>query len=334
MNAATTAAPAVQALTRIDSHLSLGHQRSLAEDVREGLTQPVKELPSKHLYDARGSDLFDRICSLPEYYPARTEHAILERSATSIAALTKLVELGSGTATKTRVLLDALHATGTLRRYVPIDVAATMVRESVEALVEEYPGLQAHGVIGDFERHLDRLPRPLGTRLLALLGGTLGNLKPNARHRLLRQIATLLDPADQLLLGVDLIKDCAVLEAAYNDQQGVTAEFNRNVLLVVNRELQANFDPDDFAHIAPFDPQQGWIEMRLRAQRHHTVNIQALDMQVRFQRGEDIRTEISAKFTRARLEQELSGAGLKLVNWFTDTDALFALALSRPAAAT
>ena len=319
---------------RIDSHLDAGQERSLAEDVLDGLTRPFKELPPKHFYDARGAELFDRICDLPEYYPTRAERAILEQTATELAALTgavELVELGSGTAAKTRVLLDALQAAGTLKRYVPVDVTESMVRDCAETLTEEYPGLRVHGVIGDFERHLDGVPPSVGPRIVAFLGGTVGNFQPGSRRRFLRSIGRLLGPEDHLLMGTDLVKDPGVLEAAYDDEQGVTAEFNLNVLRVLNRELDADFDPADFDHIALFDTEHEWIEMRLRSRREHTTLVRALDLPVHFDAGEEVRTEISAKFTPERLEGDLSAAGLELVRWFTDPDELFALTLSRVA---
>jgi L-histidine N-alpha-methyltransferase len=326
--------PVAEAAIRIDSHLDGTHERSLAEDVLDGLTRPFKELPPKHFYDARGAELFDRICELPEYYPTRAERAILEERAEELTGAVELVELGSGTAAKTRVLLDALHAAGTLERYIPVDVTESMVRECAQALTHEYPGLQVHGVIGDFERHLDRIPPAAGPRIVAFLGGTIGNFPPGSRRRVLRQIARLLGPSDHLLMGTDLVKDPRVLEAAYDDAQGVTAEFNRNVLRVVNRELRADFDPDDFDHVALFDPHNEWIEMRLRARRAHTTLVRDLDLPVHFDAGEELRTEISAKFTPERVEGDLSVAGLELVRWLTDPEELFALSLSRTRAAT
>ncbi len=317
---------------RIDSHLGGAHERSLAEDVLDGLTRPFKELPPKHFYDARGAELFDRICELPEYYPTRTERGILEQASGEIATLTnaaELVELGSGTAAKTRVLLDAMHATGTLARYIPVDVTESMVRDCAEELTSEYPGLRVHGVIGDFERHLDRVPPAVGPRIVAFLGGTIGNFPPGSRRRVLREIGRLLGPQDHLLMGTDLVKDPEVLEAAYDDAQGVTADFNRNVLCVLNRELEASFDPEDFDHVALFDREHEWIEMRLRARREHTTLVRALDLPVHFDAGEEMRTEISAKFTPERLEADLSAAGLELVRWLTDPDELFALTLSK-----
>ena len=317
----------------IESHLDGTQERSLAEDVLDGLTRPFKELPPKHFYDARGAELFDRICELPEYYPTRAERAILEQRSVELAALTgavELVELGSGTAAKTRVLLDALQAAGTLARYIPVDVTEAMVRDCARSLTSEYPGLRVHGVIGDFERHLDRVPAAEGPRIVAFLGGTIGNFPPGSRRRFLRQIARLLGPDDHLLMGTDLVKDPGVLEAAYDDAAGVTAEFNRNVLRVLNRELDADFDPDDFEHVALFDREHEWIEMRLRARRAHTTLVRDLDLRVRFERGEELRTEISAKFTEERLRGDLSAAGLELSHWLTDPDGLFALSLSRP----
>jgi L-histidine N-alpha-methyltransferase len=317
---------------RIESHLDGGQERSLADDVLDGLTRPFKELPPKHFYDSRGAELFDRICELPEYYPTRAERAILERSSAEIAAITQaveLVELGSGTAAKTRVLLDALHEGGTLQRYVPFDVTESMVRDSARELTSEYPGLRVHGVIGDFERHLDRVPEAEGARIVAFLGGTIGNFPPGSRRRFLRQIARLLGPQDFLLMGTDLVKDPRRLEAAYDDSAGVTAEFNRNVLRVLNRELDADFDPQDFDHVALFDTEHEWIEMRLRARRELTGTIRELDLEVHFDAGEELRTEISAKFTPERLEGDLAAAGLELAHWMTDPEELFALTLSR-----
>jgi L-histidine N-alpha-methyltransferase len=296
-------------------------------------SHPFKELPPKHFYDARGAELFDRICELPEYYQTRAERAILEQRAEELAELTgavELVELGSGTAAKTRVLLDALQAAGTLERYIPVDVTESMVRDCAEELTSEYPGLLVHGVIGDFERHLHHVPPAAGPRIVAFLGGTIGNFPPGSRRRVLRQIVGMLGSEDHLLMGTDLVKDPRVLEAAYDDAQGVTAEFNRNVLCVLNRELRADFDPEDFDHVALFDPQNEWIEMRLRARREHTTLVRDLNLPVHFDAGEELRTEISAKFTQERLDSDLAAAGLELVRWLTDPDELFALTLSRP----
>ncbi|MEA2380477.1 MAG: L-histidine Nalpha-methyltransferase [Solirubrobacteraceae bacterium] len=322
----------------VHSYLGPGDERSLADDVLDGLTRPFKEIQPKHFYDARGGDLFDRITELPEYYPTRAERAILEtRGSAAVAELgaAEIVELGSGTATKTRLLLHALHDAGTLRRYVPIDVTEGLVRSTAEELVDELPGLAVHGIVGDFERHLRHVPPPrAGPRIVAFLGGTIGNFPPGSRRRFLRSMAKLLRPGvDRLLLGTDLVKDVATLEAAYNDSEGVTADFNRNVLRVLNRELRADFDVDAFEHVAFYDHDREWIEMRLRAQRRMDVRIGALDLDIAFAAREEMRTEISAKFTPERLRGDLAAAGLHPVEVMTDPDELFALSLSGRAVA-
>jgi L-histidine Nalpha-methyltransferase len=320
----------------VHSFVGPADERALADDVLDGLTRPFKEIPPKHFYDARGAELFDRICELPEYYPTRCERAILEQRSAEIAAITEaaeLVELGSGTAAKTRLLLDALHDQGTLRRYVPLDVTEAMVRDCALALVDEYPGLAVHGIVGDFERHLGHVPPPgEGPRVVAFLGGTIGNFPPGSRRRFLRRIARLLRPGvDHLLLGTDLVKDARVLEAAYDDAAGVTAAFNRNLLRVLNRELDADFDVEGFEHVAFFDREREWIEMRLRACRRMDVHIGALGLDVAFAAREELRTEISAKFTPERLSGDLAAAGLALRDVLTDADGMFALSLSTPA---
>jgi L-histidine N-alpha-methyltransferase len=315
----------------IESWLSESDER-LANDVLDGLTRPFKELPPKHFYDSRGSELFEQICDLPEYYPTRAETAILNERAAEVVALTgagELVELGSGAADKARVLLDAMAEAGTLRRYVPFDVSESVVHGAAEALVEDYEGLRVHGVIGDFEHHLPCVPECDGVpRLVALLGGTIGNLAPIPRRRLLRGIASLLGDSDHLLLGTDLVKDAAVIEAAYDDSLGVTAEFNRNVLHVINRELDGQFDVDAFEHVAFFNHDQEWIEMRLRARRAMTVRVDAIALDVAFAEGEELRTEISAKFTIERVRADLAAAGLTLNRWLTDEHSRFALSLA------
>jgi L-histidine N-alpha-methyltransferase len=318
----------------VESHLTGTEDRALADDVLDGLTRPFKELPPKHFYDARGALLFDRICELPEYYPTRCERAILDADSAEIVRVTgatELVELGSGTAAKTRLLLQAMDDAGTLDRYVPFDVTESMVRACAEELVGEFDGLRVHGIVGDFERHLDEVPAPAesGPRIVAFLGGTIGNFTPGSRRRFLRSLARLLGDDGYLLLGTDLVKDPAVLEAAYDDSAGVTAEFNRNVLHVVNRELDADFVPDSFDHVAFFDRDREWIEMRLRAKRPQRVTVGKLGLRIAFAAGEELRTEISAKFTRQRLEGDLAAAGMELVEQFTDPDGLFALNLAR-----
>jgi L-histidine N-alpha-methyltransferase len=317
---------------RIESWLSEADERILANDVLDGLTRPFKELPPKHFYDTRGSELFEQICELPEYYPTRTETQILEQRAQEIVEQTgsgELVELGSGAADKARILLDAMANAGTLRRYVPLDVSERVVEDAARKLVEEYDGLRVHGVIGDFERHLERVPPPgRAPRIVALLGGTIGNFPPGTRRTLLRSIGSLLRPQDRLLLGTDLVKDPAVIEAAYDDGDGITAEFNRNLLHVINRELGADFAPDAFDHIAFFDRRHEWVEMRLRARRPCSVLIADLDLRIEFAAGEELRTEISAKFTRERLGSDFASVGLELERFYTDPEGLFALSLA------
>jgi L-histidine Nalpha-methyltransferase len=308
-------------------------ERQLAFDVADGLTRPFKEIPPKHFYDAEGSRLFELIIEQPEYYPYRTEREILEACSAEIVALTgaaELVELGSGVPTKTLLLLDAMRDAGTLDRYVPFDVSESVLLASAERLVEQYPGLRVFGVLGDFERHLDALPPAEGPRIIAFLGGTIGNFLPGSRRKFLRGLAGHLRPQDRLLLGTDLVKDPAVLEAAYNDAAGVTAAFNRNILNVINRELRGDFAVDAFEHVAFYDREQEWIEMRLRALEPMVVNIRELDLGVHFAAREEMRTEISAKFTRERIESDLAAAGLKLHTLMTDDEGLFALSLSGP----
>jgi L-histidine N-alpha-methyltransferase len=296
---------------------------TLADDVLDGLTRPFKELPPKHLYDARGSQLFEQITELPEYYPTRTERALLAEHADAVVGdAAELVELGAGSAAKTRILLD----TGRIRRFIPFDVSPTALDETLAA---EYPRLEVIPVIGDFEQDLDRIPAAEDPRLVAFLGGTIGNFLPGARRAFLRGLAAALGPDDRVLLGVQLITDVDVMEAAYDDAAGVTAAFNLNMLCVLNDELGADFDPDLFEHVAFYDPQNEWIEMRLRARRAHTVRVAALDLDVPFERGEELRTEISTKFTRRRIEADFAAAGLVLDAWYEDADGRFALAVAR-----
>ncbi|MGW4893390.1 L-histidine N(alpha)-methyltransferase [Kitasatospora sp. NPDC004240] len=303
---------------------------ALRHDVRHGLTSDPKTLPPKWFYDARGSELFEEITRLPEYYPTRAERAILTARAGEIAAATKartLVELGSGSSEKTRLLLDALRDLGTLTTYVPVDVSESALVAAGEALAVEYPALAVHGVLADFTAGQE-LPATGGPRLVAFLGGTLGNLLPAERAVFLRGVREALDPGDFLLLGTDLVKDPAVLVAAYDDAAGVTAEFNKNVLEVLNRELAADFDPATFQHVAHWDPEREWIEMRLRSLRAQTVKIPALDLPVHFDAGEEMRTEVSAKFRRERVAEELAAAGMRLTEWWTDEEGRFGLSLA------
>jgi L-histidine N-alpha-methyltransferase len=307
--------------------------QALRTDVRQGLTAPAKWLPPKWFYDKRGSELFEDITRLPEYYPTRAERAILTERADEIASVTRahtLVELGSGSSEKTRLLLDALRSLGTLDAYVPVDVSESALREAGQQLAEEYPKLAIHGVVSDFTARLG-LPREArAPRLVAFLGGTLGNLLPAERAEFLAALRADLAPGDALLLGTDLVKDPAVLVAAYDDAAGVTAEFNKNVLNVLDRELDARFDPEAFEHVAHWDAEREWIEMRLRSRRAQRVAIPALELEVDFAEGEELRTEISAKFRRDKVAAELAAASFALRHWWTDPEGRFGLSLAEP----
>jgi L-histidine N-alpha-methyltransferase len=306
-------------------------EAALRADVVAGLGAVPRHLSPKWFYDDLGSKLFDAITDLPEYYPTRCEREILVARAPLIAAttdVTTLVELGSGTSAKTRILLDALEAGDRLRWFVPMDVSEWVLRQAGEALMGAYPGLAVHAVVGDFERHLAKLPSPGGRRLVAFLGGTIGNLDPAGRAALLEDLAAGLDPGDLLLLGTDLVKDPARLVAAYDDPTGVTAAFNRNVLNVVNRHLGADFDLTRWAHLARWDPEAEWIEMHLRSAGEQRVEIAAVGMEIQVADGETIRTEISAKFRAEGVEAELADSGFTLQEWWTDGAGDFALSLS------
>jgi L-histidine Nalpha-methyltransferase len=306
---------------------------ALRADVRAGLTATPKTLPPKYFYDERGSELFDEITRLPEYYPTRAETSILEQRAGEIADLSRcesLVELGSGTSAKTRLLLRAMLDAGTLRQFVPFDLDPTVLAESSAALVSEYPGLLVEAFVGDFESDLAAIPAD-GRRTIAFLGSTIGNLEPPARASFLKQIGAALRPGDTFLLGTDLVKDVDTLLSAYDDAAGVTAEFNRNVLVVINRELGADFAVEEFQHVAIWDATCEWIEMRLRAAREQHVTIRDLGLTVSFAAGEELRTEISAKFRRDTLDAELTEAGLETIQFWTDPAGAFGLTLARPA---
>ncbi|MEV0598305.1 L-histidine N(alpha)-methyltransferase [Streptomyces sp. NPDC050315] len=300
---------------------------ALRTDVAHGLTSSPKTLPPKWFYDARGSELFEDITALPEYYPTRAEREILLARAGQIATATgarTLVELGSGSSEKTRHLLDTLTR---LHTYVPVDVSESALAAAGEALLAAHPGLTVHALVADFQGGLE-LPDTPGPRLLAFLGGTIGNLLPAERTGFLHSVRDLLEPGDALLLGTDLVKDERTLLAAYDDSQGVTAEFNKNVLAVINRELAADFDPAQFAHRAVWDAEREWIEMRLRSLKEQTVKIPALDLAVHFAEGEEVRTEVSAKFRKEGVRAELDAAGMELRDWWTDGTARFALSLA------
>ena len=316
----------------VDIHLDRAWiDQALREDVAQGLTNQPKELPPKWFYDDRGSELFDQITRLPEYYPTRREREILEREVDVIAERSgadTVVELGSGTSEKTRIVLDALAATGWLRRYVPFDNSEATLRTAAAELAAAYKGLAVHGVVGDFEHHLSHIPDG-GCRLMMLLGGTIGNFPPAARKDFLAAVADAMVPGDTFLLGFDLVKEHDRLIAAYDDPDGVTAEFNRNVLSVINRRLDADFDLDQFEHEARFDSDEEWIEMWLRSCRPQRVTIGGLDMTVDFDRDERMRTEISAKFRPENIGPELASVGLAMERLWTDAREDYALTLSR-----
>lgn len=303
---------------------------ALRRDVRQGLTQTPKSLPPKWFYDAVGSDLFDQITRLPEYYPTRTEAQILrERSAeiTAAAGADTLVELGSGTSEKTRMLLDAMRDGGLLRRFIPFDVDAGVLRAAGKAIGREYPGVEIHAVCGDFEEHLGKIPQ-VGRRLVIFLGSTIGNLTSAPRAEFLDTLADTLQPGDSLLLGTDLVKDAARLVRAYDDSAGVTAQFNRNVLAVVNRELGADFDPEAFEHVARWNGDEERIEMWLRTRDAQRVWVSALGLDVTFAAGEEMLTEVSCKFRPDDVTAELAKAGLRQTHWWTDRAGDFGLSLA------
>jgi L-histidine Nalpha-methyltransferase len=316
---------------------------SLRADALAGLTASPKSLPPKWFYDAAGSELFEKITALPEYYPTRAEREILQSVAPQIAAASgaaTLVELGSGSSEKTRLLIDALRQAGTLRRYVPVDVSEQALLAAATALFSDYPGLEVSGVVSDFEEYVGLLGAgddgagddgAEGPRLIAFLGSTIGNLLPAQRASFLARIRSGLADRDALLLGTDLVKDPAVLVSAYDDGAGITAAFNKNVLSVLNHELGADFDPDMFEHVARWDAGQEWIEMRLRATSPQTVRLPAIDLTAEFAAGEEMRTEVSAKFRREGVTRELAAAGFTLDRWWTDRQARFGLSLARPA---
>jgi L-histidine N-alpha-methyltransferase len=311
-----------------------GPLSGMAADVRAGLTRPFKELSPRYFYDERGSLLFEEITELEEYYPTRCERAILQSDARSICEAANgpasLIELGSGSARKTRVLLDAMQDAGCLDTFCPVDISEEITRDTAERVAQEYEGISVRGLVCDFELDLERIPVG-GPRVIALLGGTIGNFEPQQRAGFLRRIANLLGPEDRFLLGTDLVKDQAILEAAYNDARGVTAEFNKNVLSVLNRQLGADFELDCFEHVARWDPANLWVDIRLRSLTNQVVNVAALNMVVPYAAGEEMRTEISTKFMRPGLEGIYAEAGLELTDWWTDPEGLYALSLAQAA---
>ncbi|HET8618488.1 MAG TPA: L-histidine N(alpha)-methyltransferase [Acidimicrobiales bacterium] len=319
----------------VDVHLAPGDlRRALLRDARAGLTASPKSMPPVWFYDDRGCELYEDITRTPEYYPFRTERDLLRRSAGEIAeaaGATVLVELGSGTSEKTRLLLDAMAAgTAGLRGYVPFDVAEGTMRSAAAAVADEM-GIGVHAVVGDFHEHLDYIPDLDGARLVAFLGSTIGNFPPDQRARFLREVAELLGPSDRFLLATDLVKPVERLVAAYDDAAGVTAAFNRNLLTVLNRELGADFAVDRFEHLAAWDAGNRWIEMRLRATEAMKVTLPALDLTVSFAAGEQMRTEISTKFTFEQVRDELGRAGMRVAGLWTDPAGDYLVTLARPA---
>jgi L-histidine N-alpha-methyltransferase len=303
-------------------------EKSLRTDVAEGLTAMPKALPPKWFYDERGSELFEEITELPEYYPTRTERTILVAHAGDIAAATQsrtLIELGAGSGEKTRLLLDAVRP----HRYVPVDVSGDFLATTAEQIATDYPALDVRAFVADYDQHLHLLP-PGDHRLIVFLGSTIGNMGPAERVSFLSGLGAIMGPSDAILLGTDLVKDADRLVAAYDDARGVTAEFNRNVLRVINRTLNADFVPERFEHVALWNAADEWIEMRLRSTADQVVTVADLDLTVEFVAGEEMRTEISAKFRRERLDAELGAAGLELDQWWTDPADDFALSLIRP----
>ncbi|GAA4882606.1 L-histidine N(alpha)-methyltransferase [Saccharopolyspora cebuensis] len=305
-------------------------RRALLADARAGLTDTPKWASPKWFYDAEGSELFERITELPEYYQTRAESGILHRRAVEIAELTgarTLVELGSGSSEKTRLLLDALRKNEMLQRFVPLDVSVSALRAAIDSIALDYPELEVRGVVDDFTAGTSVPDGP--ERLVAFLGGTIGNLLPSERARFHASVRAALEPGEWLLLGTDLVKDPERLVRAYDDAQGVTGEFNRNVLRVLNRETGADFDPAAFDHVARWNAEQEWIEMRLRARRAMEVRLAEPPLRVEFEAGEELRTEVSAKFRRERVRDELDAAGFDLHRWWVDDGGDFALSLAR-----
>jgi L-histidine Nalpha-methyltransferase len=330
----TTADRAVLEAAGVEVHASAEAWTALASDVLQGLLEMPKTLPPKWFYDERGSELFDRITELAEYYPTRRERALLESVGAAIvegSGAAEVVELGSGSSSKTPLLLDSMASAGALDRYVAVDVSAAAIESAARFLTRRYPGLRFVGEIRDFTRDLDFLAEPgPERRLVAFLGSTIGNLQPVEVRAFLGRLRDVMRPGDSLLLGTDLVKDPRVLEAAYDDGEGVTAEFNLNVLAVLNRELEADFDLGRFRHEAVYNATLDRIEMRLRTAEAHIVRIRALGIEVPFAAGESILTEISRKFTRESVERAYAESGFGLRRWCEDADGCYALSVAEP----
>lgn len=310
--------------------VGVDHRRDLIEEVRQGLADSPKHLPSRYFYDERGCELFDAITELPEYYVTRAEEALLRRHAEDIIRATQpasLVEIGAGSCRKTSLLIEPARRLGYGRDFVPFDISEEAVRAAAGDLVSRFPGLHVYGMVGDFERHLAAIPR-LGRQLVLFLGSTIGNLEPDERIAFLAQVRALLEPEDAFLLGVDLVKDVGVLHAAYNDAQGVTAAFNRNLLSFLNRELEADFEPEAFEHVAYYDEDRHRVELHLKSSRRQLVHVPGANLEVTFEAGECLHTEISTKFTEATTRDSLEKAGLRLEHWYTDPEQRFGMALA------
>ncbi|GIW39469.1 MAG: histidine N-alpha-methyltransferase [Candidatus Binatia bacterium] len=322
---------AVDPLFSFERHTGPGFVECLASDARDGLTRTPKELPPKYFYDDRGSRLFDEICETPEYYLTRTEGELLGRVARSILESTRptqIVELGAGSAKKTRLFFEAWADRGAERTYVPMDVSEGLLLETSRELRRDFPWLRVHAIACDYERHLSVIP-PGRSRLVLFLGSTIGNFARGRAVEFLRGLSRVLGPRDFVLVGFDLRKETRILHAAYNDARGLTAEFNRNVLRVLNRYLDADFRLESFEHVAFFDEEKSQIEMHLRSREEQTVRLRRLGLSVRFARGETIRTEISRKFTRPEVESLFGASGFRLEKWYASPGEWFALALGK-----
>jgi L-histidine N-alpha-methyltransferase len=313
----------------IHSHMANTYRGEIAKDVFNGLTSPQKFIPSKYFYDARGSELFEKICSLPEYYPTRTEMSILKHAAPAIMGSFEkgdIVELGSGANQKIRMLLDAAPGENLSQlRYVPVDVSQSALVDASEELLKIYPELEVLGIVADFSLHLDKIPsdRP---RLLIFLGSTIGNFTNSAQRDFLLTAAAAMKQEDRFLIGFDMLKSKETLEAAYNDSMGITSKFNKNVLHVLNRELKANFDPSDFEHLAFFKKEKQRVEMHLQAKHNLEVMVDDLGVTVELDQHETIHTEVCGKFSKASVEQLADESGLKIRQWFSDSREWFSLA--------
>jgi L-histidine N-alpha-methyltransferase len=312
----------------IRNYVTASFYHELSQDVFTGLTADQKFIPSKYFYDERGSMLYERICELPEYYLTRTELYILQEKSEAIMAPFEngdLVELGSGANWKISKLIDAANdPPGAHLRYVPVDISESALVAASEDLLNEYPKLRVLGIVADFTRHMEVIPRDFSS-LIILFGSTIGNFNEFESQKILQTVADSMKTGDRFLIGLDMIKPKTILEAAYNDSQGVTSEFNKNVLRVINRELHADFDADVFEHLAFYNEEKEQVEMHLQATQRTTVEINDLDLTVEFEKGETIHTEICRKFSEESAQKMFSTAGLAVEQWFTDPKGWFSL---------